>query len=82
MPVIFVPAATMSCASPSPVRHAFPSCGASLDSHWVNLTPQANWLGSCAVSVFVSDSIDTEYDTFWVNVVPVSDRVYLPLVVK
>jgi hypothetical protein len=40
------------------------------------------WLGSCDVPIRVSDSLKTADDTFWVNVVPVRARVFLPLVLK
>lgn len=57
-------------------------CGVSVDDHWVNLAPQANWHGSCDVALVVNDSIKTWYDMFLVDVVPVSSRIYLPIVIK
>ena len=39
-------------------------------------------LGSCDVTIRVSDSLKTADDTFRVNVVPVQARVFLPLVLK
>ncbi len=58
-------------------------CGVSLEGNrWVNLTPITGWLGSCDVTVRVSDSLKMADDTFRVNVVPVQAWVYLPLALK
>jgi len=58
-------------------------CGASLEGNrWVNLTPITGWLGSCDVTIRVSDSLKTTDDTFRVNIVPVRARVFLPLVLR
>ncbi len=59
-----------------------PACGVSLDSHWVNIAPQQGWLGSCDVTIAVSDGIYSNVDTFAVNVVPVRGRNYLPIILK
>ncbi len=58
-------------------------CGATIDAQdFVDIRPQAGWLGSCDVTIRVSDSLKTADDTFRVNVVPVRARVFLPLVLK
>ncbi|MEM3459974.1 MAG: hypothetical protein QXO24_01985 [Candidatus Micrarchaeaceae archaeon] len=59
-------------------------CGVSLspDSRYVNIAPQQGWLGSCDVTIRVSDSIKTADDTFRVDVVPVRGRIYLPIILK
>jgi hypothetical protein len=58
-------------------------CGVTIDAgDYVDIHPQAGWLGSCDVPIRVSDSLKTADDTFWVNVVPVRARVFLPLVLK
>ncbi|HDD24724.1 MAG TPA: hypothetical protein ENF52_04745 [Chloroflexi bacterium] len=64
---------------PSPDWH----CGVSIDA-WnnIDINPVPGWLGSCDVTVHVSDGIKFDDDTFIVRVVPVVGRVYLPLVVK
>jgi hypothetical protein len=60
-----------------------PQCGISLeDNRWIDITPQQNWLGTCEVSIQVSDSIKDYSDTFQVNVVPVVGIVHLPLIIK
>jgi len=48
----------------------------------MDIQPQTGWLGSCDVTVRVSDSIKAVDDTFQVDVVPVRSRVYLPLVMR
>ena len=60
-----------------------PRCGVSLDANrYVNLAPQQGWLGSCDVTISVSDSIKFSTDTFRVNVVPVASRNFLPIILK
>jgi len=59
-----------------------PRCGVSLDSHFVNLAPQQGWLGSCDVTLSVSDGIKVNTDTFRVTVVLVRGRSFLPIVLK
>jgi len=59
-----------------------PRCRVSLDSHFVNLAPQPGWLGSCDVTLSVSDGIKANTDTFRVTVVPVRGRSFLPIVLK
>ena len=53
-------------------------CGISLDGHWINLSPQTNWLGSCSATIQVSESLGNASDLFSVYVVPVTARIYLP----
>jgi len=55
-------------------------CGVSLDDHWVDIVPQQNWLGSCDITIQVSDSLRVDYDTFRVTVVPVRGKIHLPIV--
>ncbi|MCS7352332.1 MAG: hypothetical protein RMM10_12595 [Anaerolineae bacterium] len=58
-------------------------CGVTIDAgDYVDIYPQAGWLGSCDVTIRASDSLKTADDTFRVNVVPVRARVFLPLVLK
>ena len=58
-------------------------CGVGIDaSDYVDINPLSGWLGSCDVTVQVSDGIKTNDDTFTVHVVPVVGRAYLPLVMK
>lgn len=58
-------------------------CGVSIDANrYVNLAPQQGWLGSCDVTISVSDSIKASMDTFRVNVVPVASRSFLPIILK
>jgi hypothetical protein len=58
-------------------------CGVMIDAgDYVDIHPQAGWLGSCDVTIRVSDSLKTADDTFRANVVPVRARVFLPLVLK
>ena len=58
-------------------------CGVTIDGgDYVDIYPQAGWLGSCDVTIRVSDSLKTADDTFRVNVVPVRARMFLPLVLK
>lgn len=58
-------------------------CRVTIDAgDYVDLYPQAGWLGSCDVTLRVSDSLKTADDTFRVNVVPVQAEVFLPLVLK
>lgn len=58
-------------------------CGVTIDAgDYVDIYPQAGWLGSCEVTIRVSDSLKTANDTFRVKVVPVQARVFLPLVLK
>jgi len=57
-------------------------CGVSLDSHFVNFAPQQGWLGSCDVTLSVSDGIQANTDTFRVTVVPVRGRSFLPIISK
>jgi hypothetical protein len=60
-----------------------PRCGVSLDANrFVNLAPQQSWLGSCDVTISVSDSIKASTDTFRVTVVPVASRNFLPIILK
>lgn len=57
-------------------------CGVSLDSHWVNANPQMNWTGSCYVTVSVSDSIKNTTSGFWLNVLQINSRIYLPTIMN
>lgn len=58
-------------------------CGVTIDAwNFVDIHPQAGWLGSCDVTIRVSDSLKTAEDTFRVNVVPVQAQVFLPLILK
>lgn len=58
-------------------------CRATIDAQdYVDINPLPGWLGSCDVTIRVSDGIKFGYDTFTVRVVPVAARVYLPLVMK
>lgn len=58
-------------------------CGVTIDAgDYVDIYPQAGWLGSCDVTIRASDSLKTADDTFHVNVVPVQARVFLPLILK
>jgi hypothetical protein len=57
-------------------------CGVSLDGHFVDFAPQPGWLGSCDVTLSVSDSIKAQTDTFRVTVVPVIGRSFLPIIFK
>jgi hypothetical protein len=59
-----------------------PSRSISLDSHWVNIEPQLNWLGTCSATIQVSDSLMTNVDTFQVNIVPIESTIYLPIINK
>ena len=60
-----------------------PRCGVSLNANrYVNIAPQQGWLGSCDVTISVSDSIKASTDTFRVNVVPVASRNFLPIILK
>jgi hypothetical protein len=58
-------------------------CGISLvDGHWINVIPQAGWLGACDATVRVRDSIKNAYDTFRVTIVPIFGRVYLEIIMN
>jgi len=58
-------------------------CGVAIDAwDFVDIHPQAGWLGNCDVTIRASDSLKTAEDTFRVNVVPVRARVFLPLVLR
>lgn len=58
-------------------------CGVTLtENRWINLTPQANWLGVCNVTVHISDSITNVDDTFRVTVAPIVAFNYLPTIIK
>ncbi len=58
-------------------------CGVTIDAwDFVDIHPQAGWLGSCDVTIRANDSLKTADDTFRVNVVPVRARVFLPLVLR
>ena len=57
-------------------------CGVSLDGHWVNIAPQPGWLGGCNVSLRVDDSLEMADDSFQVSIVPVQERLYLPIILK
>lgn len=58
-------------------------CRVTLDSaDFVDINPWSGWLGSCDVTIQVSDGIKTDSDSFTINVVPVVGRAYLPLVMR
>jgi hypothetical protein len=58
-------------------------CGVTLtENRWIDLTPQANWLGVCDVTVRASDTIASVDDTFRVTVAPIVALNYLPAVIK
>jgi len=58
-------------------------CGVTIDARdYVDIYPQAGWLGSCGVTIRVSDSLKTADDTFRVNVAPVRARVFLPITMR
>jgi hypothetical protein len=58
-------------------------CGVTIDAEgFVDIHPQAGWLGSCAVVIRVSDGIKSSDDTFQVSVVPVQARVYLSIALR
>ena len=68
---------TYSIVSVSDLR-----CGISLDSHWVNSNPQMNWVGSCYVTVRANDSIKTATSGFWIHVLQIHSRIFLPVIMK
>lgn len=56
-------------------------CGVTLtENRWINLAPQANWLGVCDVTTRVSDTIASIDDTFRVTVTPIVAFNYLPTI--
>lgn len=57
-------------------------CGISLDSHWVNTNPQMNWIGSCYVTVRANDSIKTATGGFWIRVLQIHSRIFLPVILS
>ena len=57
-------------------------CGVSLDSHWVNANPQRNWVGSCYVTVRANDSIKTTTGSFWMHVLQINSRIFLPILMN
>jgi hypothetical protein len=59
-------------------------CGISLDLHWINANPQMNWIGSCYVTVSVNDTIPNKTATggFWVNVLQINSRHFMPVIIK
>ncbi|MFZ3070413.1 MAG: hypothetical protein WA110_04745 [Anaerolineaceae bacterium] len=58
-------------------------CGVTIDENdYVNIHPQDGWLGSCYVTIRVSDSLKMDEDTFRVDVVEIQSWVYLPVVIK
>ncbi len=57
-------------------------CGISLDSHWININPLMNWSGSCLVTIRVNDTIKTTTGEFWLHVLPVNSRIYLPIIIN
>jgi hypothetical protein len=59
-----------------------PACGITLDAHWLNATPQSNWVGSCQVTVRVSDTLKTADTSFWLHILQINSRVFLPTTVK
>ncbi len=58
------------------------NCGVSIQDGWVNISPTHGWLGSCEVTVEVNDSIKTDDDTFWIEVVPATGWNYVPLMMQ
>ncbi|MFZ3070682.1 MAG: hypothetical protein WA110_06135 [Anaerolineaceae bacterium] len=63
------------------INSSNPGCGVSIDAEdYVNIFPQAGFLGSCDITIQVSDSLKTTEDTFRVTVLPIQARVYLPLI--
>lgn len=56
------------------------NCHVSLDTHWVNVHPSMNWIGSCFVTINVNDSIKSGSTDFWVVVLPITSRIYLPII--
>jgi len=62
------------------IRSTDARCGASLNTHFVNLHPQTNWTGTCTVSVDVNDTLKTGNGNFTVQVVPWG--IFLPLILK
>jgi hypothetical protein len=59
-----------------------PSCGVTLDTHWVNANPQVNWTGSCYVMIRVSDTLKTTIGGFWLHVLQINSRVFLPTIMN
>jgi len=57
-------------------------CGISLDSHWINADPQINWIGSCYATISVNDSIKTSTSSFWMYVLQINSRIFLPIILK
>lgn len=55
-------------------------CGISLDVHWLNANPQMNWTGSCEVTIRVSDSLEIDETSLWVNILPITNWIYLPVI--
>jgi hypothetical protein len=52
--------------------------------HWINANPQMNWIGSCYVTVSVNDTIPNKTATggFWVNVLQINSRHFMPVIIK
>jgi len=55
-------------------RSTSPDCGVSIDGHFVDIEPTADWSGSCEVTIRVEDlDGDADEDTFLVKVQTVDD---------
>lgn len=57
-----------------------PRCGVVIANHWLDVTPQQGWLGSCDVSIQVSDSLHSSDGTVTIHVIPIAARIYLPII--
>ncbi len=55
-------------------------CGVTINEHFIDISPEAGWTGSCSVTVEVSDSLATAQDTFEIRVTELKGKVYLPRV--
>jgi hypothetical protein len=64
----------------SGARSSDPHCTATLNSHFVTLRPQTNWLGTCTISIDVNDTIKTATGSFTVRIVPWG--IFLPVILR
>ena len=58
------------------------NCGVSFNASLVTVSPTNNWIGTCTITYRVSDTLKSITSSFGVTILAITDRIYLPIVVK
>jgi hypothetical protein len=57
-------------------------CMLYLQDHLINITSRSGWTGNCWIVFQVTDSIAISNGNIYIDIVPITDKIFLPLLLK